>query len=156
MDLSGFVAKLDRIALVSPPSKRARQALAHQIDDFLSSFHMPPTPGPQLEQARHALTQCNLPLTKCVFEQEAGLALDALEHPQLAISPSVAISIIAPKRQLRSVEVQWTSVDHTLPERLLKRMISSLAEIRSDMADIADRYEIHKRKQRELRRILSS
>ena len=77
-------------------------------------------------------------------------------HPKgcLELSPSVAISILAQKRKVRSVATEFDSIDHAKAERLTNQVIGSLEMIRDDIADIAERHTKHKMKKRAVQQIL--
>ena len=134
--------------------KHSRQSLAHQIDEFLMRYQPAPTPRHYLEKAQRALLKCNLPLTNCIFRQESQLAEQHYPKGPLEISPSVAISVVAQKRKVRSVATEFDSIDHGKAERLTSKMIGSLETIRDDIADIAERHHKHKMKKRAVQQIL--
>lgn len=153
--LERLVGRFERIQSRNlDTQKHSRESLAHQIDEYLMQYQPNPTPRHYLEKAQRALSKCNLPLTMCIFRQEAQLVEQ--RHPKgcLELSPSVAISILAQKRKVRSVATEFDSIDHAKAERLTNQVIGSLEMIRDDIADIAERHTKHKMKKRAVQQIL--
>lgn len=135
-------------------SKEARQALAHEIDEYLQKYEKRPTPRYHLLEAERALSKCHLPLTKCIFQQESGLLERKLPKSELRLSPSVAISVVADRKKLCSVGTQFTSFNPDKCKMLEEKFVSSLESIRDGLSAIAERHEKHKMKKRAIRRII--
>ena len=155
-ELTRIVQQFDEILQDQPKSTQQREALAHRIDDFIKRYSEKiPTPPVRLKEARDALSKCNLPLTKFIFEQESRLAMARYDQDvPVEVSPSVAISIVSEKKKYRTLPTQFDSIDHDKPKRLVKKMIESLQMIRDDLQKIAEKYQRHKEKQRRIRFIL--
>jgi hypothetical protein len=152
--LARIVDKLDRLSEVPKERQRARDCIALEVDDFLSQMQRSPTSRVTLETAEMALSQCNLPLTKIIFECEAKIAVRQLSRPGLVISPSVAVSAVVPKRVLRSVGLQFESIDPKAQQRIAGEVAATLTQIRNDLSAIAQRHERHKLRRREINRLL--
>jgi hypothetical protein len=153
-DLNAIIDRFERLSQDPEREKHMRQALAHEIDDFLKGFARDVTPRHHLEKAERALAKCNLPLTNCIFHQESRLAARIWPKSSLGILPSIAISIVSQKKTLKSVSTQWNGIDHDRTERLAKKMLNTLKVIREDVVEIAERHERHKRKRREMKLVL--
>lgn len=150
-DLVSIVKRFESVTMTSNRSKRARQALAHEIDDFLEHYQKKSrTPTARLNQAHEILSRCNLPLTNYIFIQESGIeeAINPDHNCGLEISPPVSISIIAKKKKYRSEETQFCSIDMNSARKQAAKMLEG---IKDELSNIAVKHQKYKEKQRKIK-----
>ena len=145
-------AMISRFSMNIPKSKKAKQALAHEVDQFLSNYQYPKQNYPALHDVRKALKKANLPLTSYIFEQETGLIVKESEEPKpfLQLSPSISITISErkPKRETQATECNIISYENQ--KLLKKKMVHSLEGIRDDLTQIADKHAKYEKRRHQL------
>ena len=124
-------------------TKHKREALAHQIDDFLLCQNPSQTPEIYLEEVRTALSKCNLPLTRCIFEQETSLKIQDPSKSPLEISPSVSITVV-PVIQKTHSQCTQTDTCFEKTNTSVSKTIESLQSIKTEVTEILKKYEKHK------------
>lgn len=151
-----IVARFENASRGLERNKEIRQELAHEIDEFLNKRVHRQTPRKYLMEAELALSKCDLPLTKCIFQQESGLVQKVFPKPPLSISPTVAVSVVADRRKVSSTGTQFSSLDPELTRHLEEKFVQSLESIRDGLSVIAEKHQKHKLKNRALRRALAA
>lgn len=146
--LDRIVQRFERISSRRSDQGQSRLALAHEIDEFLRRFPHKPTSESRIVRAQIALDRCNLPLTKYIFGTETNIDYEREPKAALEISPSVAITVIAPKRKVKHSSVQFNSVDYDEITRLGSKVIHSLEDVRTGVSGIADRYDQRQRRKK--------